>query len=331
MPSTGTLLLTQSDVVHSLDLDVCISAVEDAFRAHGEGRVASPALCGVHADQGAFHIKAGLMDLGRSYFAAKTNANFPGNPRANGLPSIQGTIVLHDADDGRPLAVLDSIEITSQRTAAASAVAARYLARDDASVVTICGCGIQGRAHLRALRKVCSIERAFAFDIDAKVARRFADELESELGIEITVVSDLLAATRVSDITVTCTPTQQPLLDVSGVADGAFIAAVGADNPDKHEITPALMASSTVVVDVLEQCAEIGDLNHAVAAGTMTPADVRAELGDVVSGRKPGRSSDNGVVIFDSTGMALQDVAAAALAYEKAVRDNRGTWVDFSA
>jgi ornithine cyclodeaminase/alanine dehydrogenase-like protein (mu-crystallin family) len=330
MQPSKTLLLTQSDVARSLDPETCICAVEGAFRAYG-GRARPPALCGIHGDRGAFHVKAGLMDLGRSYFAAKTNANFPGNPRRHELPSIQGTIALHDADDGRPLAILDSIEITSQRTAAASAVATRYLAREDASVVTICGCGTQGRAHLWALRSVRLIEKVFAFDAEPGLARSFADEMAAELAIELSPVDDLLEAVRASDITVTCTPSRDPLLDVGSVPPGAFVAAVGADNPDKHEITPALMASSTVVVDVLDQCAEIGDLQHALSAGTMSATDVHAELGDIVSGKKPGRTSVDEIVVFDSTGMALQDVATAALAYESAVREGYGTWVDFSA
>lgn len=331
MPRTDTLLLTQSDVAGALDPATCVQVVEDAFRAHGEGRAKPPVLCGVHVEHGAFHVKAGVMQLGREYFAAKTNANFPTNPRRHGRPSIQGTIVLHETEDGRPVAVLDSIEITSQRTAAASAVAARYLARDDARVVTIWGCGTQGRAHLRALRAVRPIERASVIDIDPDVARRFAAEMATELGIPVDVPADRRVALRDSDIIVTCTPSREPLLEDGAVPAGAFVAAVGADNPDKHEIAPALMASSTVVVDVLDQCAEIGDLHHALKAGAMTREGVHAELGQVVSGAIPGRTSDAEIFVFDSTGMALQDVAVSVRAYETALSNDHARRIDFSA
>ena len=154
-PARATLLLTRQDVRRLLSINECIDAVENAFRQHTLGRSISPGVLGSHAPGGGFHVKtAGLATDRRSVFAAKVNANFPGNPLRFGLPTIQGVIVLFDAIDGRPLCIFDSIEITSVRTAAASAVAARHLARQDASMVTVCGCGEQGRSQLRALCRV---------------------------------------------------------------------------------------------------------------------------------------------------------------------------------
>src|SRR5687768_3841628 len=139
------LFIDAAAVRNYLSIEECIVAVERAFRLHGEGKAAQPGTLGVHAEHGTFHIKAGVLDLGRAYFAAKTNANFPGNVERYGLPTIQGVIALFDAERGTPLAILDSREITSLRTGAATAVAADYLARADASIATICGCGVQGR------------------------------------------------------------------------------------------------------------------------------------------------------------------------------------------
>jgi alanine dehydrogenase len=326
-----TLLLTRSDVADLLPMDACIEAVEHAFRLHGEGRADPPGILGVHARDGGFHIKAGILDLDRRYFAAKTNANFPGNPERFGLPTIQGVLLLADAERGTPLALMDSAEITALRTGAATAVAARHLARPDAAVVTVCGCGLQGRFLLRALAAVLPLTRAYAVDCDPARAAAFAKEMSQALGFEVTAADDLDAAVRASDICVTCTPSRKPILGLAPVTRGTFIAAVGADNEYKQELEPALMASCAIVVDVLEQAAAIGDLHHAIAAGAVSLGDVRAELGQVVAGLRPGRRSDDEILIFDSTGMALQDVAAAAAVYERAVRAGRGLEVNLAA
>jgi alanine dehydrogenase len=327
----GTLVLTRSDVRDLLGLDDCIAAVEGAFRLHAEGKSLAPGVLAVRAPEGGFHIKAAGLKLGRLYFAAKVNGNFSGNPARHGLPAIQGVIVLCDAEDGRPLAVMDSMEVTATRTAAATAVAAKWLARPDSSTVTICGCGSQGRAQLRALARVLPLRRAFAFDRDEATAREFARDLTRALGFEITPVREHADAVRSSDVCVTCTPSRSAFLLRDHVVPGTFVAAVGADSADKQELDPSLMAQAVIVVDVLEQCAAIGDLHHALEAGVLTREGVHAELADVVAGRVPGRRSDQEITIFDSTGTAIEDVAAAAIAYENAVVAGRGHGTDLGA
>ena len=326
---TGTLVLTRADVQRLLGWDGCIAAVEAAFRLHAEGRSLPPGVLGVPSNEGGFHVKAAGLDLGRLYFAAKTNANFPGNPGRHGLPAIQGVVVLCDGEDGRLLAVMDSIEVTLRRTAAATAVAAKWLARPDAEVVTVCGCGQQGRAHLRALARVLPLRRAYAFDRDAAAARECAELLAAELRIDVTPVTDHAEAVRGSDVCVTCTPARTPFLLREHVRPGTFVAAVGADSPDKQELDPALLGAATVVTDILDQCASMGELHHALEARTLTRGAVHAELADVVSGRKPGRRSPDEITIFDSTGTALEDVAAAAVVYERAVAEGVGRSVLF--
>ena len=147
-------------------------------------------MLGIHVPQGGFHIKAGALRLGRPYFAAKTNANFPNNPAAHGLPTIQGVIVLADAEVGTPLALLDSIAITTLRTGAATAVAAKYLARPDARTAAIIGCGNQGRVQLRAVRRVRPLTDARVYDRDRGHAEELARVLAPELGLTIDVASD---------------------------------------------------------------------------------------------------------------------------------------------
>jgi alanine dehydrogenase len=319
-PAGGTLVLTRQDVVLLLRMPDCIEAVERAFVRHARGETIPPGVLGAQVRGGGFHVKsAGLVDAvdGRPVFATKVNANFPANPDRCGLPTIQGVIALFDAVDGRVLALLDSIEITSLRTGAATAVAAKYLAPDGVTV-TVCGCGEQGRNQLRALACVRSLRRVQAFDLDPERARRFAAEMAPELGLQVTVARGLVDAAGETGIWVTCTPARRWFLGRAHVAPGAFVAAVGADSPEKQEIEPELLARSAVVADVLEQCAAMGDLHHAIEARILRREDVRAELADVVSGKRPGRTSLDEIVVFDSTGTALQDVAAAALVYERA-------------
>jgi alanine dehydrogenase len=320
----GTLLLTRSDVAALLGLEDCIAAVEHAFKLQAEGKTTPPGILGIHTSNGGFHIKAGLLELGRNYFAAKTNANFPENMKRFELPLIQGVIALCDGENGYPLALMDSMEITIIRTGAATGVAAKYLARADSKVATICGCGNQGRISLKAIAKARSIERVYAFDINSNYARRFANELSEEMEIDVIAVNDLANAIAESDICVTCTPSKQHFLNREYVSRGTFIAAVGADNEQKQELDPSLMVSNKIVVDLLEQCASIGDLHHALDEGLVTKADVHAELGEIIAGKKEGRISEDEIIIFDSTGTALQDVAAAAIVYERAVSANKG-------
>lgn len=330
MGPEGTLVLTRSDVAALLGIEECIAAVEQAFRSHAEGRTLPPGVLGIHARTGGFHIKAGLLDLNRSYFAAKTNANFPENARRFGLPLIQGVIVLCDAENGYPLAVMDSMEITIIRTGAATAVAAKYLARPDSTVATICGCGNQGRISLRAMTRVLPLKQVYAFDKEPTLSDSFASELSKEVGIDIKATNDLGWAARQSDVCVTCTPSKEFFLNREYIKPGSFVAAVGADNEEKQELDPRLLQASKVVVDLLDQCATIGDLHHALEQGLMTRAEVHAELGEVIAGKKPGRTSVDEIIVFDSTGTALQDVASAAIVYERAVASERGMRVDFA-
>ena len=321
--SRATLLLSRADVRTLLDMDSCITAVEAAFHAQADGATIPSAVLGTHVPEGGFHVKAAGLTRDRAYYAAKINANFPGNPARHGLPTIQGVLALFDASNGVLLALIDSMEITTLRTAAATAVAAKHLARADARTVAILGCGVQGRSQLRALARVRSIERVFAWDGSPSAADSYSREMGAELGCEVAATDDYHRVVERCDVIITCTASHLPLLGVDDVSPGTFVAGVGADSENKHELAPELLARSTLVVDVLDQCARIGDLHHALDAGAMRREQVHAELADVVSGRRPGRRSADEVTVFDSTGTALEDVAAAAVVYERAVASGR--------
>ena len=280
-------ILSRRQVLELLSLRDCIAAVENAFRLHAEGRTLGPGVLGVPATRGGFHIKAAGLLGPRSYFAAKTNANFPDNPERFGLPTIRGTVVLADAETGEPLAMMDSASVTALRTGAATAVAAKYLARPDSRSATVVGCGAQGAIQLAAIAAVLPLERVWVLDADPVRAQGLAAQTQADLGIRVSVATDLHAALRESDVCVTCTPSRRPFVFRDDVPPGVFIAAVGADNRGKQELEPALVASSTLVVDVLEQCAEIGELQHALAAGLMTPGERPCRA--LGRGRRPAR------------------------------------------
>ena len=322
----GTLLLTRRDVTALLSQEDCIAAVERAFRLRGEGRTSPPGVLGIHVEGGGFHVKAATLHAGRTYFAAKLNANFPGNRRFD-LPTIQGVVALCDAKTGVLLALLDSIEITVLRTAAATAIATSHLALPHAAVLTICGCGNQGQASARAIARVRRLRTVFLWDLDPARAAVAAQQLQG-LDVRVQVVDAWQDAAARSDLLVTCTPSTRPFVGEEHVRPGTFVAAVGADSAGKNEIDAALMAAAVVITDITAQCAEIGDLHHAIVEGRMSVDDVRAELGSVVAGRVAGRRDATEIVVFDSTGSALQDVAAAAVVYERAVANGRGIQVD---
>lgn len=325
----GTLLLTRDDLCRLLGPADYLEIAETAFRAHAEGRILAPALMHVDADAGEFHIKAGGMLLERAYFALKSNGGFFGNAERFGLPPIQGVILLCDAENGYPLALMDSTAITLGRTGATTALAAQHLAVRSATTVTICGCGNQGSEHLRYIKRVRPIARAYAWDIDPRRAAHFATHLGPELGIEVIAGAPLDEAMAASDICITCTPAHAPFIMPEHVHPGIFIAAVGADSPDKQELHPDVLAAAKIVVDLVEQCAIVGELHHGLDAGTVTLADVHANLGEIITARKCGRTSDTEAFVFDATGTALQDVAAAAAAYVRAASDETGRLFDF--
>jgi len=310
---SGLLILSRSDIARLMDYGDYVEALEATLRAEAQGQVVAPPALSMPVTGGSFHAKgAGLLGSD-GLVAIKINGNFPNNPVATGLPTVQGLIYLADAGNGRPLAVMDSIEVTINRTGAATTLTARHLARPDPNIATICGAGVQGRIQLKAIAAVARLKRVFVWDIDFQAATRFAAEMSAACALDVQPSADLTPV-RHSDIVVTCSSARQPFLTADLVRPGTFIAAVGADNESKQEIDPQLLAKAKVVTDLTEQASTIGDLHHALVAGAMRREDVHAELGEVVAGAKPGRTSDAQITIADLTGVGFQDTAIASRA-----------------
>jgi alanine dehydrogenase len=315
-------ILGQRDIATLMSPADYLAAVENGFRAANEGRASSPPPLHLAANAGGFHAKGALIENAHGVYAVlKFNGNFPGNVDR---PTIQGVVLVSDARTGSPLAIMDSVEITLRRTAAASALAARHLARHDSSSIAFCGCGAQAWAHVEAFADIFDLVEGAAWDVDSGKAARFAFRAREMFGVELRAVRSLRQATLDADIVVTTTTASAPFLGVEDVAAGAFIAAVGADAPHKNEIEPTLMARAQVYVDVLAQCVVMGDLHHAIAAGVMAREDVRGDLAALVSGHCERRMRADHIILFDSTGTAIEDAASAALIFERALESGVG-------
>jgi alanine dehydrogenase len=330
-PSSGphkTLLLSGHTVCDLVPLREYISVVEEAFKMHSLGKSFKPEMMHLRSIDGEFHIKAGGLEFQKRLFALKINADFPLNQARFGTSLWHGLIVLCNGEDGYPLAIMDSREITLRRTAAATAVATRHLANLDTDTITICGYGAQACMQLCALAEVLPIRRIFVFARDQLRASAFAVTMSKSLNVVVEPTADLRTALRESRVCVTCTRSTTYFLFREYVMAGTFIAAVGADSPNKQELDPELLMSSKLVVDLRAQCARVGELHHALARG-FSADKVHAELGEVISGSKAGRSSKDEVIVFDSTGTAIQDVAASAAVYEKALQLGMGETFDF--
>ncbi|NQU58136.1 MAG: ornithine cyclodeaminase family protein [Rhodospirillales bacterium] len=322
--SGDLFLLGAAELRAVLTPAVCLAALEDTYRHLYAAPADSGQSVGFQTQDGKFHVKAGLLPGTHKYFAAKVNANFPDNQQRFDLPTIQGLIVLCDGTDGRPVAILQSGELTGRRTAAATALAAKHGARPDARTLALIGCGAQARHQVEAAAGVLPIKRVIPVDREHANAEALAAWATETLGLEATpaapVATAIADAVAASDITITCTTATHSIVTPDMVPAGCFIAAVGADNPDKRELDPRLFRNARILVDDLDQCAESGDLAHAIRAGIASLGDVAATLADLAAGAVPGRTDEDEIVIFDSTGTGVQDVAAAAAAYE-AVRE----------
>jgi alanine dehydrogenase len=293
-----------------------LAAMERAFVDLAAGRFEVPGVAHVPGVGGMFHIKSAQRAGSPALAAVKVNGNFPDNAALRGLPTIQGFVALLDAESGCVLALMDSIEITARRTAAATALAARYLVRPESRTLAMIGCGVQARYHVDALLDVVPIESVVFCDPRDEAADAFGAQMR-RLNLEARRVADPSTAARGADIVVTVTTSKRALLGSADIDPGTFVAGVGADNPCKHELGADLLKASRLVVDSVAQTSTMGDLHHAPEAA------VHGDLAGLVAGKVAGRTGRDERWVFDSTGLSIQDLAAAEMLYERA-RDAGG-------
>jgi alanine dehydrogenase len=317
MKAPPVLLLSRSAISKLATTRDYLSAMQTAFADLATGRFDVPAVGHIPGVGGMFHIKSAQRAGSPSLAAIKVNGNFPNNSVQHELPTIQGFVALLDADRGCVLALMDSIEITARRTAAATALAAKYLARPDSRRLAMIGCGVQALYHVEALRDVVSMETVTFCDPRDEAAETFGARLR-ELGLSAKRVGDAKTATLEAGIVVTVTTSTRPVLGLADIAPGTFVAGVGADNPSKHELSADLLTASRVIVDSTPQASTMGDLHHAIAAGAMKATQIHGELADLVADKVAGRLDRDERWVFDSTGLSIQDLAAAEMIYERA-------------
>ncbi len=313
----ATLVLTEPEIRELLTPAACITAVENAFTSYARGQAELPNV--IHLDipdaQGEIHIKAGYLH-DAPWYAVKFASGFPGNP-ALGLPTNGGIVVVFDAQSGALAAILlDNGYITDLRTAAAGAVAAKYLARQSIHTVGIIGTGAQARYQIQLLAHVRAFDTVKIWGRRGDAAATCAAEVAAT-GIHAVVAHTLEEAVTGSDIVITVTASRAPLVRATWVKPGSLIIAVGSDGPDKRELEVDVLAlADLVVADSLPQCRRLGEIHHALDAGVLPESRI-TELGQITGGQSPGRTSDSDIIVCDLTGVGVQDVAAASVVMEQ--------------
>ncbi len=315
------LLLTRRDVASLLTMAETIDCVEQAFRELALGNVTMPQRAAIRfPEHRAVHLTMPAYLAGQAKaLAVKVVTVFPDNPARHQLPTTMALLLLDDPETGAPLAVMDAGYLTAMRTGAVSGVATRHLARPNARTVGVFGGGVQARTQLMAAAAVRPIVSAAVYDTDAARAKTFAAEMTDTLGFPVVPVPNARAAVQGQDIVAIATSATEPILDGRWLAPGQHINAIGSHAPAHRELDTATVVRSKVFPDLREAClAEAGDFLIPMKEGAITADHLRAGLGEVVAGLKPGRESDDEITLFKSVGLALQDAATASLVYNKA-------------
>lgn len=323
--SAQTFLYLSRKDIEQLDISMLeiIQALEKMFVEKGSGRTEMPPKPGIHPQKDAFihAMPAFIQSMGA--VGMKWVSGFPENQR-RGLPYISGLLILNDPETGIPISVMDATWITAKRTGAATALAAKYLARKNCSTVGIIACGVQGRSNLEALAALFRVRKVRAFDIHPEVSREFADEMGNKLGLNIEPVARPQEAVVGLDIVVTSGPIlkdPQPVVEAGWLAEGVFASPVDFDCYWKAE---ALKQADKLATDDMAQMEYYR--RDGYFRSTPTPY---ADLGEIIAGKKPGRQTDRERTISINLGLALEDMASAILIYKKALARGLGRQLPF--
>ena len=310
------VIVNEEQVKKLLDIGEAVDAVEKAFRLYALGQCEMPPKLYLDLPQfnGDFRAMPAYID---GVAGMKWVSVYPKNSKYD-LPTVIATIILSDSTTSVPLALVSGTYLTSARTGAAGGVAAKYLARKDSSVMGLIGAGAQARTQLAATKyAVPGVQLVKVYDPRRDMAEAFSSDLSAQLGLDIVVVDSIEEAAQ-SDIIVTTTPSRSPVLLKKHVRPGTHINAIGADAEGKQELESELMLSSKIVVDDMAQACHSGEVNVPLSCGLLNRQDIYCSLGEIVAGIKKGRESDDEITVFDSTGLAIQDIVCAKLVYEKA-------------
>jgi alanine dehydrogenase len=327
----ATLLLTKEQVHSLIRMSEVIPAVEDSFRSFSAGDVDQPPYLGLHLSEPGAEIdfKACYHPGSERVSLKVSSGGFRDNPSRLGLPNGMGTVLLFDGASGALLCVMDGSLLTGFRTGAAGAISVKAMARDDARVLAMIGTGTQARMQVRAIREVMKIDRIHAWGRTPEGLVVFKSYMEAEFGLPVIAADSPQAAVAQADVVITTTRASGVVLHAGWLRPGTHVVAVGADQIGKQELDPEIFRHARVIADSRAQCLEKGEVQHALRAHIVE--GIHAELGEVLLGRAPGRETRDQITVFDSTGMAVQDTATAALILRGAEAGGIGTSFDFLA
>ena len=317
------LWLNRKDMDGLIDIHNVLPVVENAFWEHGLGKVQMPPkiYLDFKAHNGDLRTMPGYLE-NMDIAGVKLVNVHPDNPKI-GLPTVMALMVLNSTKTGAPLAVMDGTTLTDLRTGAAGGVAAKYLSREESRVVGLIGLGRQARTQLRAIMEVRDIQKVKIFDRSKESTVSFIEDMEKEMGVEIESEPNAHEVCD-CDILVTTTPVKSPVVKAGWIREGTHINAIGADAAGKEELDPMILKNANVIVDAILQASHSGEVNVPISNGIFSVNEIYAELGQVVSGIKQGRENDSDITVFDSTGLAIQDVVTADLAYQRALERKVG-------
>jgi alanine dehydrogenase len=324
-----SLVLTGAEVMQVLDMDLALAAVREAFRAYGEGRVNMPPKSYLTLARGDFRAMYGEIFLPEGHVCGLKWVNVhPGNP-LQGLPTVMAKVVLNDPETGFEWADMDGTFLTNYRTGAAGGVAVEALARPDAVSLGVIGAGEQARTQIMAIMKVRPIQEIIICDCARARAQTLREEMAARYPVPVRLAPDPRETALASDILVTTTPSEEPLVRRDWVRPGAHINAIGADAKGKQELDPAILQAARVVVDDWAQASHSGEINVPLSKGDITPEQIYGSLGEVVAGKKPGRQSPEEITVFDSTGLVIQDLALGLAIFNRAKARGLGEVKEF--
>ena len=317
-----TLILTQADIERLIDIPTAIRLVRQAFKTQALGQATMPPKLYLNLPEGDFRAMPAYLARPPACGIKWVNVH-PANP-ARGLPSIMAIIVINDPATGVPLAVMDGLLITKLRTAAAAAVAAKALARPGSRVVGLVGCGGQADAQVLALAELFHLDEVRVWGGLPGEAAQFCARLRRRLRVRWSPVAGINACVAQADLIVTITPSRRPLVMRQWIKPGAHINAIGADAPGKQELDPQILREALVVVDDRRQAIHGGELNVPISKKQFFPRQIHATVGDILLGRKRGRTRADQITVFDATGLATHDVALAHESYRLALKSHLG-------
>ncbi|WP_298684846.1 alanine dehydrogenase [uncultured Methanomethylovorans sp.] len=317
------LWLDRSDVQSLLDMPSTIEAVEKGFEQHGLKKVQMPAKSYLIFEKHNGDLRTMPAYMEEEDIAGVKIVNVHPDNRQRGLPTVMGVVVLNSTQTGEPLVIMDGTLLTDMRTGAAGGVAAKHLARKDSHVVGMVGVGDQARTQLLALSKVMDIQEVKLFCRNVAHCDHFEKDMSHVMNCEF-LKKEKIQDVCDCDILVTTTPVREPLVMSEWVQEGTHINAIGADAKGKEELDPGLLLRARIVVDDLVQASHSGEVNVPLSKGMITAKDICCELGEIVAGIRPGRQSDDEITVFDSTGLAVQDMVTANMVYRKALEQGIG-------